>query len=160
MKYFLLVLGMVFSGYVLAEQTYYTWTDVDGIIHITTTPPPQQAETQLHNVTEYQAPATNHFYNYPPDVGIVSRGYDESPVLSKPPVAHQQTPEPRNKTKIDQLFEAAKREKQQCRENFSDSNDVKQCISRVNYSLRLRFRLLKNKQDYPIHPDISIPSQD
>ena len=148
--FLVLICSYAISAVTMAEQqTYYTWTDVDGIIQITATPPPTNAEAQLHNVMEYESSEhlTPEQWRRRQLTQNIPRHNVNQGDMSHDVAVMRKAPE--LLTKKDQLRASARTDREQCREKFSDPNDIKQCISRVNYSLRLRLRLLKSENIVP-----------
>jgi len=149
-SFLMLVCSYMINATAIAEQqTYYTWTDADGIIQITATPPPSNADAQLHNVMEYETPEyltpeqrrrRQLIQNMPPIQGDIEVLSNDIGLMHR---------SPKVLTSEEQLRESAKVDRARCREQVSDPNDTKQCINRVNYSLRLRLRLLKSKNVVP-----------
>ena len=113
------------------SQIYYTWTDADGIIHITATPPPSNSNTQLNKVTEYKAETKV--------VATVSNT-DYVHIIEQPTTVHSQnSPEPRTPSMV--YRDPLAREKAQCKAMYSDTSDVAQCISRVKSTAGIRLNI-------------------
>lgn len=114
-------------------QTYYTWTDADGIIQITTTPPPSNTNAQLHNVIEYQSPTQEQLAYEQQQQAQRLQSLRENALSST-------QSSPVYKTRRRSFYNSYSNplleiEKAQCRSMFSDQSDVKQCIQRI-YSTR------------------------
>ncbi|MCV6638983.1 DUF4124 domain-containing protein [Candidatus Albibeggiatoa sp. nov. NOAA] len=140
----LFVLGMSYGNIALADsQTYYTWTDADGIIHITATPPPTP-DAQLNNVMEYQPPVPTKsaeqlaFERWQQEREKRLQLLQERNQVPKTQTVkkyYRQTPN--NPSSLLEI------EKAQCRSMFSDASDANQCIQRIYSSRSIRSNITR-----------------
>ena len=135
--YWLLVcnLSLAMSHVAIAanSQTYYTWADADGIIHITATPPPSNNNAQLHNVTEYKAEIK---------VAVAAPNADYIQTIEQPvdnSIQPQSSPAPKTPNEV--YRDPFAQEKAQCKAMYSDASDVAQCIRRVKSTAGMRFNI-------------------